>query len=186
MYFIPRWKSMCLRRKVNSRCPCWFLAVILMCNGGTLTWLLYTKLYNLELERRFITLSPTIFQVFCFFIERFRFYFFVAWQWKRSIVFQVWIPRYFLEKYENNRHVKNYIVNLFSLKLEVLVSLQEFVKIKEGVKLPGGLIVYFSWGYWSIVVWLTSDRKREKSKNSEISSFHRSVTIAIGKELSKT
>ena len=153
MYFIARAKSMCLRRKVNSRCPCWFLAAIRRCNGGTPTWLLHTKLYNvafnamttqkrcntrtIELERRFINMSPTTFQVFAFFIERFRFYFFVAWQWKRSIVFQVWIPRYFLGIYENKRHLKNYIVNFFSLKLEVLRSLQDFVKIKEGIWIPG-------------------------------------------------
>ena len=95
--FISWAKSERFHRKVNSRCSCWFQRCVHQ------HWRLQTKLckvawnastinsetmYRIDLRIGEVIYEFVAYNIPSFwrhFIELFRFYFFVAWQWKRSI-----------------------------------------------------------------------------------------------------
>ena len=100
---ISRVKSKRFHRKVNSRCFVDFRPPYLWTKSGPLTWRFHTKLYKVAChasannsetmyqtdvrpgEVAYVLVFYNIFMFLAFFIERLRIYFFMAWQWKRSI-----------------------------------------------------------------------------------------------------
>ena len=97
------WKERAFIEKVNSRCFCWFPAAILVHQNGTPIWRLHTKLYkgawnvsannsetvgHIDLRLGQIVYILLLYNIsFSWLLPlgRFPIYFFVAWQWKRSI-----------------------------------------------------------------------------------------------------
>ena len=99
---VPEWKEEAVIEKVNSRCFRWFPAAIFVHQNGSPIWRLHTKLYkgawnvlanNSEtVGHEDLRLGQIIYILVFFKINFLGFFhwkdsnfFFVAWQWKRSI-----------------------------------------------------------------------------------------------------
>ena len=98
------WKERAFIQKVNSRCFCWFPAAILVHQNGAPIWRPHTKLYkgawnisannsetmgHKDLRLWQIVYTLVLYNMFIFLASStgpFPIWFFVAWQWKRSIV----------------------------------------------------------------------------------------------------
>ena len=104
------WKGRAFIEKVNSRCFCWFPAAILVHQNGAPIWRLHTKLYkgawnvspnNSEtMGHKDLRLGQIVYTLVFYNIsfswalplDGFQVIFFVAWQWKPSILWFILRP----------------------------------------------------------------------------------------------